>query len=206
MSSRNRFTDSYRRPELFLSSLIRSWAMGEIPSTTEAPAVFQRALVIAIDVKGGQLENPTGSGGVDHILSNGQKLHVRAQKGPENPRNSIKARILSDGYDRFSSDADLRVFWPFFPEHIAVPIKISEHVYIMFEDAEKMHGLWIAKIPGHQGLNYAPGEKTYARKDDNTLAGKFPDSAAASDNEATTDKEVGGRLISDGNLADKFST
>lgn len=139
-----------------------------------------RALVIAVDVQGAKLENPDANGKVTHKIDGVGTFEVPARTGPENPPNSIKARVLSDGEDKFTGDDQLRVFWPFFPESISVPVKPGEHVYVMFEDTEQMHGLWVTKVPGHTGVNYSPGKKFYKPIDSAPLASKFPDTADAS--------------------------
>jgi hypothetical protein len=205
---RPKYTDFYRRPEIFLAELMQKYARGEFLEKGAAPSVLLRALVVAVDVVGGKLESPDpGSNDkVDHKLPNGQTVSLPAQVGPANPKNSIKARILTDAQDQFYSDTTLRVFWPFFPEHVSVPIKPGEHVYVIFEDAGMTHGLWVGKIPGHEGLNFKPGHETYQALDEARLSSKFDDTANASSQQAKYDTELEASQsgISNGRLADKF--
>ncbi len=156
-----------------------------------------RALVVGVDVEGGKLENPDANGGVSHDVD-GKKFDVPARSGPKNPQNSIKARILSDGLDKFSTDDNLRVFWPFFPENISVPIKPGEHVYVIFEDSQMQHGLWISKIPGHQGVNYAPGKDFY-KPTEGGLSKKFNDTASVGSEEKKFDKDTDAAETKPGN-------
>lgn len=63
------------------------------------------------------------------------------------PRNSIIARrVLSDG----AGSADVPMFlFPFFPSHLALPCKPGEHVWAIFENAQKLTdvGYWMCRIP-----------------------------------------------------------
>lgn len=205
---RSRYNDFYRRPEVFFAELLQKYARGEFLERGSAPPVLLRALVVAVDVVGGKLENisPGSNDKVEHKLPNGQTFSVAAQIGPPNPKNSVKARILSEGMDQFYGDQNLRVFWPFFPEHVSVPIKPGEHVYVIFEDAGMTHGLWVGKIPGHEGLNFYPGVDSYKAPDDDKLASKFSDTSNASSQEPKYDTEVEANQsgIKDGRLASKF--
>src|SRR3990167_1916861 len=163
-----------------LQEFLRKGAQGLFREKNEGVPFLYRAIVVAVDVEGGKLENPDGSGGVKHNVD-GKKFDVDARVGPKNPPNSIKARILSDGLDKFSTDENLRVFWPFFPENISIPIKPGEHVYVTFEDSHQLHGLWITKVPGHVGMNYAPGKNFYKAVDQGQLASKFDDTQSSSE-------------------------
>jgi hypothetical protein len=104
-----------------------------------------RAVVVDIDQAGGILE-----------------------KNPPNPKNSIKARIITDGMDSFLGDEDLNIFWPFFP-HDVMPLKQGEHCYVIFEDMYKRHGLWLTRIPeplkingqNVDDVNYTLGSKKF---------------------------------------------
>lgn len=166
--------DSFRRPETILKDLLRRDARGLLQSAAENPQIFFRALVIAVDVEGGLLENPSAQGSLSHNF-NGNKFDVAARYGPKNPPNSVKARILSDGLDKFASDENLRVFWPFFPDNSSDPIKPGEHVYVMFEDRSQNHGLWLTKVSGHDGVNYAPGQSFYKEQQNRPLSNSFDD-------------------------------
>jgi hypothetical protein len=203
-----KYNESYRRPENFLTELVQKYSRGELMERSEGVPVLYRALVLAVDVVGGKLESPSPSASdkVKHVLPNGQSYDVQAQVGPANPKNSIKARVLTGGRDQFLADQNLKVFWPFFPEHISIPIKPGEHVYVLFEDKNMAHGLWVGKMPGHEGLNYKLGQDTYKTDDDDTLASKFSDTQAAGGQgpQYNTELEASQSGIKDGRLADKF--
>ncbi len=188
--------ERFRRPELLLKEFLRKGAQGAFSETTDQSTFLYRALVIAVDVEGGKLENPSGNGSLSHIVD-GKKFDVKARMGPHNPQNSIKARILSDGLDKFSSDENLRVFWPFFPENISIPVKPGEHVYVIFEDSHQQHGLWVSKIPGHEGVNYSPGSTFYVQSQA-PLASKFEDTRGGS-SEKKFDKDVDAAETKPGN-------
>lgn len=191
--SRNQNIDRWRRPELFLADLINKGVRGDFVEKDDSPRFMFRALVVAVDVYGGRLENPDGEGEVNHDVG-GRKISVPANIGPENPKNSIKARILTDEFDQYRSDDDLRVFWPLLSEHDSIPVKPGEHVYVMFEDENFEHGLWIGKVSGHQNKNFALGEERYENDSANRLSNKFDDSR--DDNQSTNDVIASGRLIS----------
>lgn len=157
-----------------------------------------RALVVAVDVYGSKLENPDGNGTLSHEID-GKKYDVQARLGPENPPNSIKARVLTDGDDKFSTDENLRVFWPFFPQNISIPVKPGEHVYVVFEDTQQQHGLWLSKVPGHLGVNYAPGKDFYRPIEDAPLASKFDDTRNLSSEEKRYDKDTDAAETKPGN-------
>lgn len=209
MPRQPQYNDYYRRPEVFLAELLQKYMRGELVEHGEAAPVLYRALVVAVDVVGGKLESPQPGNNdkVKHVLPNGQSVDVKAQVGPLNPKNSIKARLLTGGRDQFFSDQNLRVFWPFFPEHVSVPIKPGEHVYVLFEDRDMTHGLWVGKMPGHEGVNFKSGQSTYKTDDDDTLASKFDDTAGAGSGDGpkyNTELEASMSGIKDGRLADKF--
>lgn len=164
--------EKFRRPELLFKEFLRKGAKGAFKENSDATTFLLRALVIAVDVEGGLLENPSGSGKVSHTVD-GKNFDVDAKIGPENPQNSIKARILTDGFDKFSTDENLKVFWPFFPENISIPVKPGEHVYVLFEDSQQQHGLWVSKVAGHSGVNYVPGSDFYKAQQIAPLANRF---------------------------------
>lgn len=180
--------EKFRRPELLFKEFLRKGAQGVFRENTDATTFLYRALVLAVDVEGGLLENPSASGKVTHDI-NGKQFDVAARLGPKNPQNSIKARILTDGFDKFANDDNLRVFWPFFPENISLPIKPGEHVYVIFEDSQQQHGLWISKIPGHEGVNYAPGASFYTPTQQAPLANMFVDTRSAGTQDKKFDKD-----------------
>lgn len=207
MANRFQHRDKFRRPEIFLAELLQKSARGKFRETDENVPVLYRAIVYAVDVLGGQLENPDGNGEVQHELASGTTFRSPANVGPKNPKNSIKARIITDGFDQFLGDSKLRVFWPLFPEQAQVPIKPGEHVYVMFEDTKFLHGLWLGKLPGHEGVNFVPGSPQFQTPDDDTLTSKFDDSASAAGSDQkkyNTDIDVSETGIKDGHLAKLF--
>lgn len=155
---RSKGVDWYRRPELILSDMVSSWARGDDAKNNH----YLRAVVIAVDIEGGMLQNKLGSGDVSVRSRDGKIRKYPALFGVENPRGSIKARILSDGLDRLSIDSELRVFWPMFPQdQLAVPIAPGEHVYVVFEGNDMAHGLWISRVPGQDSANSFQGVDSY---------------------------------------------
>src|SRR3990172_5250113 len=130
-------------PQRILSNLIRDYQEGRLDSNR----LLYVAVVKEIDMVGGKLE---------------------ATK-PKNPKNSIKARIITNNYYSFLRDEDLPVFWPFF-SHDKSPIKEGEHVYVIFEDERKQRGLWVTRAPEPletDNKNYSAGVKKYQLCDPN---------------------------------------
>lgn len=123
-------------PDQIYKKLIQDYISGRLGSGK----TFYRAVVVQVDTIGGQLE-----------------------QDPPNPKNSIKARLITDFYDSFSGEDDLAVFWPMFPNEVS-GIKETEHVYVIFEDAYKRHGLWLTRIAEPLDFdkpNIAPGAEKY---------------------------------------------
>lgn len=121
-----------------------------------------RAVVLAVDPDGGQLQNDTGSGGMTVTDRAGTVRTFKAIAGPSNPRGSVKARILTNGFDRLIDDADLRIFWPMMPQdQVSVPISPGEHVYVVFEGQGMSHGLWISRVSGQDSANSFKGSDSY---------------------------------------------
>ena len=155
--SRQPGADWFRRPELILADLLQRAARGE-----RGPRNYHRATVLAVDTEGGLLQNPAGSGAVAVADADGRQRSYAALVGPENPRGSIKARILTDGLDRLLDDDDVRVFWPMFPyDQIALPVFPGEHVYVVFEGDGMEHGLWLSRVSGHDSANSFKGSDSY---------------------------------------------
>jgi hypothetical protein len=185
--------DKFHRPELFFAELLQKSASGKLQENGENVRFLYRATVLAVDVLGGKLENPTAVGSVSHSYNN-KSVTFLSKIGPENPRNSIKARVLTDSLDGVTADEDLKIFWPLFPEHIMVPIKPGEHVYVIFEDTNFQHGLWLCKIPGHEGVNFVKGQSKFESDSSQSLSNKFSDSSglAAQNETEKTDETEGG--------------
>lgn len=201
--SRNPFyREKFRKPELFFSEVIKKSARGSFVEKDENSRVFFRAVVAAVDVRGGLLENESGIGVVTHFID-GRSIDFRANIGPLNPKNSVKARILTDGFDQFVSDDRLRVFWPFFPEHVSVPVKPGEHVYVLFEDEGFEHGLWFSKVSGHESTNLFRGQDSFRNRSSESLASLFGQ-ADVSQAELDTDLAAGESLSENDRLSSLF--
>jgi hypothetical protein len=155
--------EKYRRPSIAFQDILRKGSGGVYREKGEYSAFMFRAVVIAVDTIGGRLETPTGKphkksgdkwveGGkeLEEIVREAKgpplaKYSIVPNKGPVNPANSIKARIISNNMDQFISDDDLRCYWPMFPG--ISNISAGEMVYVVFEDEDFTHGLWLAKVP-----------------------------------------------------------
>jgi len=149
--------DWYRRPELILTDMLQRAAREERPVRT-----YHRAVVLAVDIEGGVLQNTAGSGAITVPGRDGRTRRYPALVGTDNPRGSIKARILTDGLDRLTEDDDVRVFWPMFPyDQIALPVSPGEHVYVVFEGDGMNHGLWLSRISGQDSANSFKGSDSY---------------------------------------------
>lgn len=161
--------EKYKRPELFLQELLSKYAKGQILDSTTNNQPFMRAVVLAVDVVGGRLSNPDGEGTIDV-----GKEKYKAVIGPPNPQNSIKARIITRGFDRFFTDDDVGVYWPMTQnDHMSIPVKPGEHVYVMFEDEHFEHGLWLFKVAGHDDANFFEGIKAYKSSVEKNAMGYF---------------------------------
>lgn len=148
--------DWYRRPELILSDLLQKTARGE------KERHYYRAAVLAVDLEGGKLQNPDADGELAVMGRDGTTRKYRAISGPTNPRGSVKARIITDGFDRLLDDQSLRVFWPMFPQDMAgTPVTPGEHVYVMFEGEGMAHGIWVSRVAGHESANSSQGALEY---------------------------------------------
>jgi len=128
-------------PDRILSKLINDYVGGRLG----AGKFLYRASVVQTDTVGGQLEEV-----------------------PPNPKGSIRARVITDSRDALLSDEDLGVFYPLFPFD-RMPLKETEHVYVIFEDERKRHGLWITRIAEPASVdnpNITPGTKKYEASPD----------------------------------------
>jgi len=153
-----RGNDWYRRPELILGDLLVRAARGEHGPSRH----YHRAVVLAVDLEGGLLQNKDGSGGIDVTDRSGRSRHYGATVGPDNPRGSIKGRILTDGLDRLLDDADTRVFWPLLSaDQLSIPVSPGEHVYVVFEGTGMDHGVWVSRVPGQDSANSFKGTDSY---------------------------------------------
>lgn len=196
-------SERFLRPEQILADVIEKGGKGLYLERGATIPFLLRAIVVAVDVEGGKLENPKGDGSLSHQLS-GKSFQVPATIGPKNPANSVKARIITGGRDQFIHDDRLRVFWPFFDEHVSTPVKPGEYVYVMFEDEGDSHGLWISKISGHEGVNYARGRDFFVEPGSTSLASKFPDTKSNSDSSSKDKDVLAAQCDHDGRLSNLF--
>jgi hypothetical protein len=147
--SRERFF----RPTYALAELLKKNVGGYYVERDEYVPFMFRGLVIAADPYGGKLETPNGSpesGSLSQVVRDDQGTElaaytVKTNVGPRNPKNSLKCRIITNDLDNFSSDDQLRVYWPLFPG-TETPSP-GELVYVIFEDEGMTHGLWVARVP-----------------------------------------------------------
>ena len=128
----------------------------------ERERTYYKAVVMAVDLDGGQLQNPDGDGELIVVPRDGSTKKFKASVGPSNPRGSVKARVITDGFDRLLGEQDLRVFWPMFPQDISgVPVTPGEHVYVIFDGVGTSHGLWVSRVAGHESANSSDGASNY---------------------------------------------
>lgn len=149
MRSRIRPNDLYS-PDKILSNLINDYINGKLSDNK----VLHRAIVLAVDSSGGQLED-----------------------SPPNPKNTIRAKIVDSMIHSHLNDSSCPVFWPMFP-HDVMPIKESEHVYVVFEDEKRMHGVWFCRIPEsatYNNLNVAAATEKYNSLNPEINAKSTPD-------------------------------
>jgi hypothetical protein len=152
--SSDMFNEKYRRPNISFTEMFKKGAGGQYRERGDYVPNMYRALVIAMDPEGGKLESPTGDP-MDNI-----KLHVTVKSqagkdiakydvtptfGPYNPKNSVRARLMTNNMDQVIPDSELRTYWPLFPG--ADTPSAGEMVYVLFEDEAMHHGLWVAKVP-----------------------------------------------------------
>lgn len=171
------------KPEVYQSMMLAKFAAGKFVERGEFIPPFLRAQVISFDSEGGLLENPGGEGTARSKNPQTQQYYdIKARVGPKNPPRSLRARIVTHQWDKFTDDADLRVYWPLFPSTGPDPVNL-EFVYVFFEDSDKKHGLWVAKVPGPFGesTNFAPGHKPYEEAADSGTGGKKSLAAASGD-------------------------
>lgn len=148
------FNEKFRRPNISFTEMLKKGAAGQYRERGEYTQFMFRALVIACDTEGGKLESPSGEPIGDKLevkVYDNTGANLLAQypvdptTGPYNPKNSVRARIVSNNMDQIIDDDNLRTFWPMFPG--ADSPSAGELVYVVFEDEAMKHGLWLAKVP-----------------------------------------------------------
>lgn len=144
------FNEKLRRPSISFTEMLKKGAGGFYRERNEYTSFMYRAVVVAVDTEGGKLEN-TGSAPTpleQEVHDGGKtlaKYTVYSTQGPTNPPNSVRARIITDNIDYFIDDESLRTFWPLFSSPDTP--SPGELVYVVFEDEEMTHGLWVCRIP-----------------------------------------------------------
>lgn len=150
-----------RNPERAFADLLLTHMRGDDQTRRH----YWRAVVLAVDTVGGQLENIQGNGSLTVTNRDGTTTTFQATVGPDNPKGSVKARILTDGYDRLLDDADVRTFWPMSPpDQVGMPVSPGEHVYVVFEDSlvgSTEHGMWTARVAGQDSAGSFDGTDSY---------------------------------------------
>jgi len=150
--------EKIRRPSISFTDTLMKGANGTYRERGEYAQFMFKALVVAMDTQGGLLETPNGvpagdplfqtvtypDGTTDSYTVINPETNL-INLGPRNPKNSVKARIISNGIDDFVDDDDLRVYWPLFPGNTNPGA--GEVVYVVFEDETMNHGLWISRAP-----------------------------------------------------------
>ena len=66
------------------------------------------------------------------------------------PRDSVLARVVTDGYDK-KGNGKAVVCYPFFPPHLSLPMKPGEQCWIYIEDSAgpaAIHGYWMCRVTG----------------------------------------------------------
>lgn len=166
-------TKEIQNPERILNNLLKDYVDGNLDDYT----FLYRASVVKIDTLGGVLETD-----------------------PPNPKNSIQARIITNARDKDLEDDELPVFYPLFP-HDAMPVKETEHVYVIFEDAaEKTHGIWLCRIPDPndtENVNIVPGIQKYQNNTANDFSSVGADQAVQDTDEAPVAPPVSPEFISE---------
>ena len=157
--------EKFRRPIISFMDMLARGASGAYRERGEYSRFMFKALVVAMDTVGGKLETPDGRPEGGSLVQNVQYPNGKTDQytvanpqglvnfGPRNPKNSVKARIISSGADDFVDDDDLRVYWPLFPG-VDNPTA-GEVVYVVFEDETLTHGLWLCRAPLNGELDTA---------------------------------------------------
>lgn len=78
------------------------------------------------------------------------------------PRNSIKAKIISDGAGASGTAA---IFYPLFSPHLCMPVKPGEQVWVIFEAGSESQGFWVSRISS----NYSVDDLNYTHRDRDSL-------------------------------------
>lgn len=185
-------SDYFHLEYLWMNKLFEL-ARGDYIDRSENVPFFYRAVVVAVDTVGGKLENPSGEGMINAIVD-GNPIDLPVTSGPNNPMNSVKARIISGEIDQYRSNEELRVYWPMTQEHDMIPIKPGEYVYVSFEGENYEHALWMGKVPGHSNLNFYRGSDAYSTYDDKRLKYAFEDVDRPDNKDENNDIVASGRL------------
>lgn len=142
---------AFRRPLIVLSDLLNNELGGQYVKKSDYVPFMFRALVYAVDLQGGRLSNPDGvtSAPITQTVrvNNVESTYtaIPTYSDVPNPPDALRARIIIDNTDIFFNDSDLRTYWPLFPG-LQAPSP-GQLVYVVFEDRDKSHGLWLANVP-----------------------------------------------------------
>jgi hypothetical protein len=137
--------------------------------------LLYRAVVMDIDTVGGKFTTARNFPSGDFL----------------NPKNSILAKVFTRNVDTYEDEESYTLCCPLFPQHLGIPLKIGEHVYVIFEDPiSKNFALWISRPP-----------EPYQIDDLNfNFSGDRPYSLANEDPESSFVMDVGAKLKSPGDL------
>ena len=158
-------------PERVYYRLIKDYSDGRF----DQPFLkLYRAIVEKVDPQGAQLEN-----------------------NPDNPPNSIKARVYTSGFDANVPSVALTIFHPLLPGHLSPPISRGEHVYVIFEDRNFSQGLWIAPVSSYHDLNLSnPDVHDRERPPRSDSSSVFEGSSASGGTPPTPADEYGSPSVS----------
>jgi hypothetical protein len=176
---------AFRRPLMVLSDLLNNELGGQYVKKSDYTPTVLRALVYAVDLQGGRLSNPDwiSSGQfaqticVNNVTSTYNVSPTYADV--PNPPDSVRARVIIDNSDIMFNDSDLRTYWPLFPG-LQAPSP-GELVYVLFEDRDKSHGLWLSKVPLDNdntlpnGVQFSDMVKSNVGAGTQSNVGLFPD-------------------------------
>lgn len=148
------------KPEVYQAQLMQKFVQGKFVERGEVISPYLKAQVISFDATGGLLENPNAAGDCESRKPEDKAYYkIKARPGPANPPRSLRAKIITEHRDANTMDDDLRVYWPLFPPSGPDPVML-DFVYVFFDNNDRKHGLWVARVPGPNGekINFAAGD------------------------------------------------
>ncbi len=72
----------------------------------------------------------------------------------DNPVDSIRFRHISDSRDRYYTDENTNIAWPWLGIHTRPPLKIGERVKILYEWPKSIHPYWIPARHSNDNANF----------------------------------------------------